>query len=281
MDLRFPATDEVWFQSGNVAAVFSPNSSGVESGILVVTFTALVEGPLRDGLSRETLRKTGIDAVHVVPKGNDWYQYDEMPALLDQIKIRSTAYSEIVTYGLSMGGTAALQSSGQLSACRTVTYAPQFSVDRKRVPFDPGWQDRVSGLDFVWDDFDKNVSKDAQHIIAYDPRMADRRHVGEIQKRVPVVPLRIPFGGHHVWHTLNQAGIGSTALAAMIRGDFDLQDIRSSLRKARRNDVRYWMNIARTTSRWRDSAIQHAIVIDSENPALRKLVAEYHPELCR
>lgn len=268
----FPETDTQIFLSEDYGAYFSPASpSGERSHQLVVTFTALVNeaNPERHGLSQASLRTAGIDAIHIFPRLNHWYQSSDIFRILDATAKVSSAYQERITYGLSMGGFAALQASGILDATRTVTWAPQFTVDQTKVSFPAGWQNLVKGVEFLWDDFDVNVSHTAEHWVAFDPRHKDRMQIAEISQRVSIRPFLLPFGGHHVWLEFIHAGLGAAALLAFIRDDReDLKALRIKMRAARRTSVRYWVRLAEESPRWRSEALLRAHALSPDHKEL-------------
>ena len=49
-------------------------------------------------------------------------------------------FDEILTYGSSMGGYAALRFANLLGATHALAFSPQFTIDPRHVPLDPRWQ---------------------------------------------------------------------------------------------------------------------------------------------
>lgn len=191
------------------------------------------------GESQITIQRSGADALHFLPANNRWYQYPEMQEALAIAKACCAPYRHITTYGMSMGGFAALQSSAFLDAGVTVTYSPQISVDERKHDFIlPRWLDRMRGVAFCWDDLE-NISRTAQHIVVYDPFEVDRRHVEVLRSVATVTEVRVPFSGHHCWRALGGAGIGGAALTQLLQGKPDIAWLRKTIRAGRREDVVY------------------------------------------
>lgn len=275
MKLDFVDTDRIIFQSPNLVAIFSP-VIGNPRHLLTVSFMAIMDDNApRNGLSRDTLRDHAIPTIHVMAAHNHWYQYPEMPEMLDVIRRFGQAYAETVTYGLSMGAYAAIHASGPLNAVRSVAFAPQFTVDSRKVFFEPGWQQYVADVNFIWDDFAANASATASHYIVYDPLFTDRLHFREIEQRVPVIPVPIPFGGHHIWLPFIHAGAGGQAFVDMILGRYDVLAMRRSLRAARATNPHYWAMMAQNAPRWRSTAVKRGLALNPQDSEVRGILEKY------
>jgi hypothetical protein len=237
---------EIVFESANLRVGFVPAREARRSDRIVIAFRSLLASLRKTGLdfptsgeSQITIQRSGADALHFLPANNRWYQYPEMQEALAIAKAYSERYRNITTYGMSMGGFAALQSSAFLNACSTVTYSPQISVDERKYDFiQARWLDRMRGVTFCWDDLG-NISRTAQHIVVYDPFERDRRHVAVLRSVATVTEVRVPFSGHHCWRALGNAGIGGTALTRLLMGNPDIAWLRKTIRAGRRDDAVY------------------------------------------
>ena len=98
----------------------------------VVTFSSYVHHRTLDrpGFGEAFLLKYGIDAVHVVCRGNEWFQYDDLRPALELAAREIGGYENRVAYGLSMGGYAAINFSDWLGVDRVIAIAPQYSITR-------------------------------------------------------------------------------------------------------------------------------------------------------
>ena len=91
---------------------------GHGSARLVVTFAGLGAGfgPDAPGFAEGFCARHGLDAVHVLCRGDDWYQYADMPAALEAVAEAGRGYGGLVTYGASMGGYQAVKAAARLGA---------------------------------------------------------------------------------------------------------------------------------------------------------------------
>lgn len=85
-------------------------------------------------------KKHKIDTIHIENYANHWYQTGDMDLAIQAIKDfrKDKTYEHIITYGLSLGGSAAIRFSERLEATRVLALAPQvqFHDPRKR----PDWR---------------------------------------------------------------------------------------------------------------------------------------------
>src|SRR4051794_1872432 len=109
---------------------------------VVITFGSYSVTPGFDqpGFGERFLRKNRIDAVHIVPRSNRWYQYTDMPDALAAARARTGGYPLRIAYGSSMGGYAAINFSARLDAQRVIALSPQFSIDPTKMPKDRRWR---------------------------------------------------------------------------------------------------------------------------------------------
>jgi hypothetical protein len=71
----------------------------------------------------------GLNAVFVVPKRGSWYPHCQMSSVLGVVGDYCRRYSDVILYGYSMGGYAALKYSRYLNASRVVAFSPQSSIE--------------------------------------------------------------------------------------------------------------------------------------------------------
>lgn len=247
------------FESTNLRVIFVPGRGARSAERIVVSFRSMLAGGRNSkdlfpetGESQITIQKSGADALHFIPASNRWYQYPEMSMALAAARSISERYRDVITYGMSMGGFAALQSSGFLNAGRTITYSPQVSVDHRKYKFiNSGWQRKMRGAAFVWDDL-RNISRTACHYVVYDPLDPDREHIRILRSNVSVQPIVVPFSGHHSWRAVKEAGIGSALLKRLINGESDTAWIRKAIRESRRGNPVYLAKMKEQLDRRRD-----------------------------
>lgn len=254
--LDFPESDQVIYASKNLVAIYCP-ASETPSRQLVVAFHALqltqyLDLP-RKGQSRETLRAAGLDAVQVVPRGNQWYQYDDIDEMISAVRTISDRYQEVVAYGQSMGAYAAIHTSAALRPAKVLAICPQFSVDPERIAFDSGFKVLAADINFVRDDISKNASKETEFVIAFDQLYKiDSNHYKEYEKNLKnLYRLRMPFCGHGVSESLKHAGMIPGHLLALITdGKSHINTVRQEFRRHRRQVPTYMDAMKLKMAQW-------------------------------
>lgn len=254
--LDFPDSDKIIYASDNLVALYC-RASDVQSKQLVVAFHALqltryMDLP-RKGQSRETLRAAGLDAIQVIPRGNHWYQYDDMDAMMAEVRLVANRYSEVVAYGQSMGAYGAIHTSALLRPSRVLAICPQFSIDPARISFDSGFKVLAADIDFTRDDIEKNASHDTEFVVAYDQLYPiDCNHYREYERHLKkLYRLRMPFCGHGVSESLKEAEMIPSYLLRLITGGKDeINATRQKFRRHRNNVPAYWDALRLALAKW-------------------------------
>jgi tetratricopeptide (TPR) repeat protein len=190
----------------------------------VVTFSSHVNnrGLDRPGFGEAFLLKYGIDAVHVICRGNEWFQYEDIYRALDAAAREIGGYENRVAYGLSMGGYAAINFSDFLQVNRVVAISPQYSIDPRRMPAETRWLPDSHRISFVHDRIDRLAGAAPPVGIIYDDKFPlDCAHVGKIAETVPVTEIPIPYSGHPSDRVLVEAGLLPSLVRQLIEGQFD------------------------------------------------------------
>lgn len=241
---------KIVFESANLRVGFVAADEEQRSDRIVIGFRSLLPSLKKLGLtfptvgeSQGTIKRSGLDALHFLPRSNRWYQYPEMADALALAKSLIEGYRHVTTYGMSMGGFAALQCSAYLNADTTITYSPQVSVDQRKYDFvSDRWAQKMRGVTYCWDDLE-NISRTARHVVVYDPFALDRKHVAVLRSVGAVTEIRVPFSGHHCWRAVMGAGIGGAMLKHLLNGGSDVAWIRKAIRAGRRNDAVYLVHL--------------------------------------
>jgi hypothetical protein len=84
--------------------------------------------PGRPAFGSRWAHRHGLNALHVLPRGNDWYQYPDLDACLDAVA-RVTAPHATASGG-SMGGYAVTTYADRLGVAKTISFGPQYSIQR-------------------------------------------------------------------------------------------------------------------------------------------------------
>ncbi|WP_091739940.1 hypothetical protein [Phenylobacterium immobile] len=205
--------------------------------ILVVTFTGRDhKPPAAAGAGQGFFEKNGLSAVHFISKANHWWQTPEFaPALkLARLYAQQQGFKEIVTYGSSMGGYAALLATGALKADRAVVSVPQFSVDPAKVPWEDRWIKDQRRITYLNDDMPAMIGE-TEVIVFSDPLYEpDQNHVDLIAACRPLKQIRVAFAEHDVSRILAETDLLSSATLAAIRGTIDQRDFVRTMRAARK-----------------------------------------------
>ena len=195
---------------------------GFPGKLVVVTFSSYADEPgiAHPGFGEAFLHGHGVNAIHLVCASNRWFQYTDMPAALAAVRAALPADAELVTYGLSMGGFAAINFSEDLSARRVVAISPQFSVDPRKMPHETRWLADTNGLEFPHDRIDQLRGAVPEVFVLYDDRHIDRLHVDRIRQTARVQDVVVPFAGHSVISFLAETGLLSDLVLELLHGRF-------------------------------------------------------------
>lgn len=138
---------DVVFEDDALRITFEPGSPDQDAVILAFTGCRHELGRIaRDDFVR-TSRSTRIvrDVYFVNDLGRCWY--NGLHSTIVGILAPRVAGRRVVTLGNSMGGFGALLFSGLFETCDTaVAFVPQYSVDRRIVPFEDRWREHVAQI---------------------------------------------------------------------------------------------------------------------------------------
>lgn len=208
------------FRSKNLSVMKSgkpKRASIVTFESVVVAFRDVKHSPFAYPLAE----KYGISILHVVPNGADWYQYLEMPEVLDTIRdhLRPDAFA----YGSSMGGYGAIRFADDLGLSRALALAPQFSIDPERVPFERRWQDHSARIDFLHET--PRIRSARASVVVDSTHAGDMAHAGLIAAEGPTDMISVPYGGHPPGGVLLELGLLSTIFEAFLHGTENIPQI--------------------------------------------------------
>jgi lysophospholipase L1-like esterase/pimeloyl-ACP methyl ester carboxylesterase len=225
--------------------------TGHGSKTCVVTFDSFTDHRTleRPGFGEAFLRDRRIDAIHVLSRDNDWYQYAEMPDVIATIRQLTTRYDRVVAYGSSMGGYAAFRFAGLLEADSFIALSPQFTLDPAVVPFEQRWHEAAQRLSFIWDGHAPAPA--CVGYVFYDPHDDDRRHFSLMANTCRVIGVRLPYAGHPTGGYLAELGQLQDAVLQIVDDAFDPAVFERRARERRRDTPTYWMTLAHKTSRQR------------------------------
>lgn len=254
----------VLFDDPGLQVVYLEGSSDA----LVVTFSSLGMfkpggGSVCDGKTfwgRQFVEKTDLSAIGFVAKRPHWFIIPSMREALSVARAHTALFRDIVTYGSSMGGFAALKFSAALNATAAISCGPQATLDNSLLPIpDPRYQHHFklpvhAGMRIEAADVCEKA------FVIYDPFCAiDRVHAMAIMNAAPQTSL-IPayFAGHECVRLF-----GSTASASRLIELGAAHD---------RNALIDWICKLRRNSPVR--ALELALLVENRRPQLSSAIAE-------
>ncbi|WP_119684477.1 hypothetical protein [Acinetobacter pittii] len=229
---------QIIFEDEHIRAIFLPG----DSNTLVLSFGDLITRA--SGLSinaEKSLIKYQYNVIGVMPKQKSWFPQASMIELAKAISPILEGFKNIVGYGGSMGGYAAIKYSNLLNMNRVIAFVPQYSIDPEHV------EDRRYA-----EFFDSVANKDMQiqpqdvdsareYVIVYDPYFSiDREHYLKIKELLPSLhTIHLPFTGHEALSVL----ASSSLLHDFIEHDFDEIYFYQQVRKVKKQSKFYFRNV--------------------------------------
>ena len=229
---------QIIFEDEHIRAIFLPG----DSNTLVLSFGDLITRA--SGLSinaEKSLIKYQYNVIGIMPKQKSWFPQASMIELAKTISPVLQGFKNIVGYGGSMGGYAAIKYSNLLNMNRVIAFVPQYSIDPDQV------EDRRYA-----EFFDAVANKDMQiqlpdvdaareYIIVYDPYFSiDREHYLKIKELLPSLhTIHLPFTGHEALSVLASSGL----LHDFIGHEFDEIYFYQQVRKVKKQSKFYFRNV--------------------------------------
>lgn len=211
----------------------------------VVTFDnyGIGHGFDRAGFGEDFLRNSGVSAIHVLGRGDDWYQYPEMAEVMAAVRAATVGADRVMTYGSSMGGYAAIRFADAAGAHAVLAISPQYSIDPYKVPFETRWLQEACRIAWL-PEIDGPIRCACTPVVVFDPTGEDRRHVEMIAAETAVEPLDLLHSGHPSATYLSELGLLGPLVLKMLSGTLDLADFRAEARSRRRQCPAYLSRLA-------------------------------------
>ncbi|PWS38518.1 hypothetical protein DFH01_04355 [Falsiroseomonas bella] len=210
-------------------------------GYELVTFEPLWRNRQNRPFGDRFAAKYRLNALHIVPVDNSWYQYPDMEDCLAAVA-RVTG-PDVAAMGASMGAYGSVTLSDRFRATRSVAFAPQFSIRRDLVPFETRWAPEAARIAFQ--PWDGSVAKGCRHYIIYEPGTRDAEHARLIMAQgADVVPVEVPAGGHTVSRVLVEAGALSRIVLRVLAGTPTAEDLLAEIAPKLERSPEWHMNRA-------------------------------------
>lgn len=229
---------QIIFEDEHIRAIFLPGNSNT----LVLSFGDLITRA--SGLSinaEKSLIKYQYNVIGVMPKQKSWFPQASMIELAKAISPILEGFKNIVGYGGSMGGYAAIKYSNLLNMNRVIAFVPQYSIDPEHVK-DRRYAeffDSVANKDMQIQPQDVDAAR--EYVIVYDPYFSiDREHYLKIKELLPSLhTIHLPFTGHEALSVL----ASSSLLHDFIEHDFDEIYFYQQVRKVKKQSKFYFRNV--------------------------------------
>ena len=230
------------FRSENLLVRSEP---GEDLSRWVITFDNYGLGPGfdRHGFAEQFLKAWGISAVHVLGRGDDWYQYPEMGEALAAVKQAVAGAPRVMAYGSSMGGYAAVRFAEAAGATSVLAFSPQYSLDPAKVGHETRWQDDARRI--VWlPEIDGPIRSTIKPVVIYDSTGLDGWHGDRIGEDIEVTAIRLPRTAHPVAVYLDEIGMLRSSAFDVLDGVFDGPATEREARRRRRTSANYFGELA-------------------------------------
>lgn len=223
----------------------------------------------REGFGESFLQASGISAIHVLGRGNDWYQYPDIFAAAAVVRAAIAGATRRVAYGSSMGGYAALRLADAVGADAVFALSPQWSIDPAIAPWENRWLQDAHRIRWM-SALDGPLRCAASSVLVYDPRQPhDRRHAEQIAGDVAAHLLPVPYCQHPATTFLAETGLLGMMLGDMLHDRFDAPAMTARIRAGRSRSAVYLGALAERQPRVRPrTALALVCRARIANPAL-------------
>lgn len=230
------------FRSDNVLVRSVPTE---DARCWVVTFDNYGLGPGfdRPGFGEEFLRQSGVSAIHVMGRSEDWYQYPEMAEAMAAVRAATAGAERVMTYGSSMGAYAALRFADAAGANAVLAISPQYSIDPARVPFETRWLQDGRRIVFR-PEIDGRLTCACRPLIVYDSTGHDERHVRLIAAEIEADLVGLRYVHHPATTYLNEMRLLGPLVFDLLAGALDLETFRAEAIARRRDSAVYLSRLA-------------------------------------
>ncbi len=229
---------QIIFEDDHIRAIYLAGNSDT----LVLSFGDLITRAKGLSINAEkSLMKYDYAVVGIMPKQKSWFPASSMAALIEHLSPILNQYKNIVGYGGSMGGYAAIKYARTLKMNRVVAMVPQYSIDPTEV-------DDKRYTDFYDPELNANMRIQAQdivenceYIIVYDPYFEhDKEHYLKIKPLIPQLhTLHLPYTGHDAIAVL----ANSALLHDFIEHPFDPTYFYKQIREVKKNSKFYYRSV--------------------------------------
>lgn len=229
---------QIIFEDDHIRAIYLQG----DSDTLVLSFGDLITRAKGLSINAEkSLMKYAYAVVGIMPKQKSWFPASSMSALLEQLQPILNQYKNIVGYGGSMGGYAAIKYARSLRMNRVVAMVPQYSINPAEVE-DKRYTDFYDAeLNADMRIQTQDIVADCEYIIVYDPYFEnDKEHYLKIKPLIPQLhTLHLPYTGHDAIAVL----ANSALLHDFIERPYDQTYFYKQIRDVKKNSKFYYRSV--------------------------------------
>ena len=252
---------QIIFEDEHIRVIFLKGSSDT----LVISFGDLISRAKGMTINAEkSLIKYQYNVIGIMPKQKSWFPKSSMLQMQQHVQPILKQFNEIVGYGGSMGGYAAIKYSCLLNMQKIVAFVPQYSIDPEVV------EDRR-----YTEFFDASIHQNMQiqanevddkreYIIVYDPYFAnDKEHFLKIKPLLPNLHvIHLPFTGHEALAVL----ASSQLLHDFVEKPFEIHYFYKRVREVKKQSKFYYRHVIDA-------------LLERHPQALFKILQQYQSEL--
>lgn len=263
-------------------AQFKAVSQTLPGRCLVVFFAHYEAGDRQRTLQSTTrfFQSLNCDVWLISSSHNSWFQYPQMREMITTIGHWARfEYAEIISYGLSMGGYAAIKWAELLGARQVLAVSPQYSVDPRKVSFETRWSDDVAQIEFVDDEISLSPNIDYHFIVDRDDAL-DWQHFQRFAEIRALKPYLISFGGHFAAHILIESGLSRLVFEDLLGGQLNPAGFRRRFRQQRTQSITYLSRLYQRLCRRQQQGLTKQAA--DFQPLLEQIAAleATHPRAC-
>ncbi|MDV2469657.1 hypothetical protein QR674_11755 [Acinetobacter chinensis] len=226
------------FEDEHIRAIYLQGNSDT----LVLSFGDLITRAKGLSINAEkSLMKYDYAVVGIMPKQKSWFPASSISALMEHLSPILSQFKNIVGYGGSMGGYAAIKYARILKMNRVVAMVPQYSIN-------PAEVDDKRYTDFYDETLNadmriqaQDIVSDCEYIIVYDPYFEnDKEHYLKIKPLIPQLhTLHLPYTGHDAIAVL----ANSALLHDFIEHSYDQTYFYKQIREVKKNSKFYYRSV--------------------------------------
>ena len=222
-----------------------------QSKTLVVTFEYAGKPDYRPNMDRlgwgvDWLTRQGHSVLAVKPLRTDWYRKKDLHHFLTGLRAGGffDRFENVVFYGASMGGYAALAFSSLAPGCTVLALSPQVTLNPEMTAWDARFREGKQedwGGQFV---SGSDCSHAGRVFVVYDPMNKPDRIHAESVVGDNVVHLKFPAGGHLVASQLSQLRLLGAVFRSALDGSLSTLSF-AKIARHRKSLISYWVILAK------------------------------------